>query len=81
MKANRLMFISWSKKVRLKWIKTCRLRQLNQKISLSRNGKSNNTIDLEYSIKKLEDTGIAFKVDHVNELDMLVSFCINNFCK
>ena len=56
-------------------------KQLNQKIPLSRTGTSNKTIDLEYSIKKLEDAGIAIKVDHVNEIDMLVAFCINNFCK
>jgi UDP-glucose 4-epimerase len=56
-------------------------KQLNQKIPLSRTGTSNKTIDLEYSIKKLEDAGIAIKVDHVKEIDMLASFCVNNFCK
>ena len=56
-------------------------KQLNQKISLSRTGTSNKTTDLLYSIKKLDNSGITIKVDHVSEIDMLVSFCINNFCK
>jgi len=56
-------------------------KQLNQKISLSRTGTSNKTTDLLYSIKKLDNAGIAIKADHVSEIDMLVAFCINNFCK
>lgn len=56
-------------------------KHLNQKIPLSRTGTSNKTTDLLYSIKKLDNSGITIKVDHVSEIDMLVAFCIKNFCK
>ena len=53
---------------------------LNQKISLSRTETPKNAINLEYRINKLMDTGISHKVDHVDEIDRLIDFCIKNFC-
>ena len=53
---------------------------LNQKIPLSRTETPNNAPNLKYRISKLMDTGISHKIDHVDEIDRLIDFCIKNFC-
>jgi UDP-glucose 4-epimerase len=53
---------------------------LNQKIPLSRTETPYNAPNLKYRINKLMDTGISHKIDHVDEIDRLIDFCIKKFC-
>jgi len=52
---------------------------LDKKVPLSKSSSSGDSTGLNYVVQKLKNTGIDYDIDHINEIDSLLNFCVNNF--
>ena len=52
---------------------------LGKKVPLSKSICPQNSTSLNYVVQKLKNAGIDYDVDHINEIDRLIEFCVKNF--
>ena len=52
---------------------------LDKEVLLTKPGFKGNNKELYYVVQKLKDTGVDYEIDHINEIDCLIDFCIKHF--